>query len=45
MTVATSNRFFALDLFTGKIIAYDDITCQESQTLDHREQPKAFELF
>ena len=37
MTVATSDRLFAMGMSTGKVIIYDDITCQETQTLDHQE--------
>jgi WD40 repeat protein len=37
LTVAASDRYFATGMSTGKIIIYDDVTCQESQTLDHRE--------
>jgi WD40 repeat protein len=37
LTVAVSRKFFALGMSTGKVIVYDDVTCQESNTLEHRE--------
>ncbi|KAF2261549.1 hypothetical protein CC78DRAFT_347471 [Lojkania enalia] len=37
LTVAISQKYFALGISTGKVIVYDDVTCQESNKLDHRE--------
>jgi WD40 repeat protein len=37
MTIAISEKVFALGMSTGKIIVYDDVTCQESQILAHQE--------
>ncbi|KAI4693775.1 uncharacterized protein J4E84_002351 [Alternaria hordeiaustralica] len=37
LTVATSQRFFGLGLSTGKVMIYDDVTCQEETVLQHGE--------
>jgi WD40 repeat protein len=37
LSVAICQKFFALGMSSGKIIFYDDGTCQESNTIEHRE--------
>jgi WD40 repeat protein len=35
--LACSDRHFVLGMSSGKILVYDDITCQELQVLEHKE--------
>jgi len=37
LVVAVSQQFFAIGMSNGKIIIYDDVTCQETYVLQHRE--------
>jgi WD40 repeat protein len=37
LTIAVSQRFFAIGLSNGKITLYDDVTCQEMHTFQHGE--------
>ncbi|PZD27073.1 NACHT and WD domain protein [Pyrenophora tritici-repentis] len=41
LTVAISQKFFGMGFFTGKVIVYDDVTCQEQNTLLHGEPVRA----
>lgn len=38
--LACSNNHFAVGFKSGKIIVYDEVTCQEAQTLQHQERVK-----